>query len=166
MRNWCTTKQKSCSMVFALRMNILFSLYCSHSTDLSRQWDLVCWRRALLASNHWCAAFSLPQIFLLTGSTPDGYSREPGYQLFEGKHSDSPADVDKAAQQQLKFPPFHAAMLKEVWADASQNMGRIKIIISEGIYDGQPAPSYQRLRNIVAFSFQHAPLRECIMKDH
>ncbi len=55
-------------------------------------------------------------------------------------------------------------MLTQVWADAAQNMGRIKIIIAEGIHNGQATAGFQRLRNIVIFSFQHAPLRKQILE--
>ena len=42
---------------------------------------------------------------------------------------------------------------------ADDNMGRIKIIIAEGINHGQGPQAFDKTRNIVSFSFQHAPLR-------
>lgn len=74
--------------------------------------------------------------------------------------ANSDLEGDKGNSRQLCFPPFHSEMLTQVWADAAQNMGRVKIIIAEGIHNGQATAGFQKLRNIVAFSFQHAPLRE------
>ncbi|KAL2050234.1 hypothetical protein ABVK25_009461 [Lepraria finkii] len=73
--------------------------------------------------------------------------------------TDPDIDVDKANNLgQLRFPPFHSEMLTQVWADATQNLGRVKIIIAEGIRNGQGNYGFQRLKNVVMFSFQHAPL--------
>ena len=49
-------------------------------------------------------------------------------------------------------------MLSQVWADAAQNLGRVKIIIAEGIRHSQGSSGFQRMKNLVTFSFQHAPL--------
>ena len=58
---------------------------------------------------------------------------------------------------QLRFPPFHTEMLDQTWINPAQDLGRIKIIIAEGIRP-TPALGFEKTRNIVVFSFQHAPL--------
>ena len=97
---------------------------------------------------------------MLTQEAPDMSSRK----LFFRENipsTDPDIDVDKANNLgQLRFPPFHSEMLTQVWADATQNLGRVKIIIAEGIRNGQGNYGFQRLKNVVMFSFQHAPLRE------
>lgn len=71
-------------------------------------------------------------------------------------------DTDKIGTHGLlKFPPFHMEMLTQSWWSAGENMGRIKIIIAEGLVrKSATASPFERTKNIVSFSFQHAPLRE------
>jgi len=42
--------------------------------------------------------------------------------------------------------------------NAADDFGRLKIIISEGFQGRNPPITFERMRNIVWFSFQHAPL--------
>ncbi|KAL9129778.1 MAG: hypothetical protein Q9217_001854 [Psora testacea] len=58
---------------------------------------------------------------------------------------------------QLRFPPFHTEMLDQTWVNPAQDLGRIKIIIAEGIRS-TPASEFEKVRNVVIFSFHHAPL--------
>lgn len=51
-------------------------------------------------------------------------------------------------------------MLTQIWVNAAQRMGTVRIVIAEGIRQGQGAARFLKLRNIVTFSLQHAPLRE------
>ena len=52
-------------------------------------------------------------------------------------------------------------MLTQAWVLPWQSMGRIKVIIAEGISHGPPGTTpFERKRNLVAFSFQHTPLCE------
>ena len=37
-------------------------------------------------------------------------------------------------------------------------MGRIKVVISEGVLPALTALPFKRMKNLVSFSFQHAPL--------
>lgn len=61
----------------------------------------------------------------------------------------------------LKFPPFHPEMLSQAWVLPGQSMGRIKVVIAEGISRGKPGTTpFEKTRNLVAFSFQHTPLCE------
>ena len=58
----------------------------------------------------------------------------------------------------LAFPPFHPELLTQHYWNASEDLGRIKIIISEGTYCNHQDSSFERRKNIVCFAFQHAPL--------
>lgn len=70
-------------------------------------------------------------------------------------------DTDKGGTHGLlKFPPFHMEMLTQSWWSAGENMGRIKIIIAEGLMRSSATSPFERTKNIVSFSFQHAPIRE------
>lgn len=62
---------------------------------------------------------------------------------------------------QLRFPPFHSEMLSQAWVVPGQAIGRIKVIIAEGTCHGVLGTSpFEVTRNVVAFSFQHTPLRK------
>ena len=61
---------------------------------------------------------------------------------------------------QLRFPPFHTEMLTQTWANPAQSIGRIKVIIGEGISHGPAVSTFEKMKNLVSFSFQHAPLRK------
>lgn len=76
-------------------------------------------------------------------------------------NDNSGLDTDKSGiHGLLKFPPFHMEMLTQSWWSAGENMGRIKIVIAEGLMRSSAASQFERTKNIVSFSFQHAPLRE------
>ena len=47
-------------------------------------------------------------------------------------------------------------MLEQPWMDSAQSLGRIKVVIAEGI-NPTPSSAFQKIRNIVAFAFIHAP---------
>ena len=79
---------------------------------------------------------------------------------FEGAYADIGPDTDKDGNRdQLRFPPFHTEVLTQTWANPTQNVGRIKIVIAEGINHGSGVSAFERTKNLVSFSFQHAPLR-------
>ncbi|KAL9100270.1 MAG: hypothetical protein Q9163_004330 [Psora crenata] len=68
------------------------------------------------------------------------------------------ASFDKERKtNQLIFPPFHNEILDQTWVNPAQDLGRIKVIIAEGVRP-TPASGFEKIRNIVIFSFQHAPL--------
>lgn len=71
-------------------------------------------------------------------------------------------EMDKTGNQEcLRFPPFHQQMLVQEWWSPGEDMGRVKLVISEGIAPGQGSSSgFRRVKNLVTFSFQHAPLGE------
>ena len=70
------------------------------------------------------------------------------------------ADEDAAPAKQLHFPAFHSEVLTQIWANPAQHMGTIKVAIAEGICQGGETAGFVKLRNLVTFSFQHAPLRK------
>lgn len=61
----------------------------------------------------------------------------------------------------LRFPPFHHEMLSQDYWYPADEMGRIKIIIAEGLRDDSLAGCFKRVKSIVSFSFQHVPLGIC-----
>ncbi|KAL9029047.1 MAG: hypothetical protein Q9196_002669 [Gyalolechia fulgens] len=69
-------------------------------------------------------------------------------------------EFDKIGDQEcLRFPPFHQEMLMNNWWSAGEDLGRVRVVITEGIAsnEGQPT-AFRRVKNVVSFSFQHAPL--------
>lgn len=58
----------------------------------------------------------------------------------------------------LKFPSFRRELLYQNHWNPGDDIGRIKIVISEGFPRDSPSNPVERVKNIVAFSFQHAPL--------
>ena len=58
----------------------------------------------------------------------------------------------------LKFPCFRQELLQQNWWLPADELGRIKIVLSEGFPRNSVTTPFERIKNIVAFSFQHAPL--------
>jgi hypothetical protein len=58
----------------------------------------------------------------------------------------------------LKFPRFKHEALKTADWHPGDDIGRIKVVISEVIAPGSVTAPNERITNIVAFSFQPAPL--------
>lgn len=92
-------------------------------------------------------------------------SRMRAYTSLKKAYIDAVPDRDKDGNHdQLRFPPFHTEVLTQTWANPAQNIGRIKIVIAEGINHGPGVSAFERTKNVVSFSFQHAPLREVEFK--
>ncbi|KAL4991757.1 hypothetical protein BDW68DRAFT_151236 [Aspergillus falconensis] len=69
-------------------------------------------------------------------------------------------DVDKNGNQDtLRFPPFHQEILEQRHWDAGDLHGRIRVVIAEGFARPHRNPPFERVKEIIAFAFQHAPLR-------
>ena len=93
-------------------------------------------------------------------------SRTHAYTSLKKAYADAGLDTDKDGNHdQLRFPPFHTEVLTQTWANPAQNIGRIKIVIAEGINHGPGVSAFERTKNLVSFSFQHAPLREVESKN-
>ncbi|OBS21545.1 hypothetical protein FPOA_07882 [Fusarium poae] len=61
-------------------------------------------------------------------------------------------------KQVIGFPIFQQELLYQRHWSAADNLGRIKLVISEGNYHGsQDKMTFQKANNLVVFSFQHAP---------
>ncbi|KAI1810495.1 hypothetical protein GGS20DRAFT_594327 [Poronia punctata] len=58
----------------------------------------------------------------------------------------------------LKFPQFRNELLRQSYWSPADDVGRIKIIISEGFARDSLTVPIERIKNVIAFSFQHAPL--------
>ncbi|TVY81836.1 hypothetical protein LSUE1_G003008 [Lachnellula suecica] len=68
-------------------------------------------------------------------------------------------DLDKHGEfEKLKFPDFHKELLSQSYWNAGDDLGRIKVIIAEGFSRDNLTYAFERAKNIVSFSFQHAPL--------
>ncbi|CCC05485.1 hypothetical protein SMACR_09282 [Sordaria macrospora] len=61
-------------------------------------------------------------------------------------------------RERLKFPTFRRELLYESHWSPGDDLGRIKVLISEGFPRDSLTVPFERVKNIVAFSFQHAPL--------
>ncbi|KAH7312635.1 hypothetical protein B0I35DRAFT_356535 [Stachybotrys elegans] len=58
----------------------------------------------------------------------------------------------------LTFPSFHEELLQQNYWSPADDLGRIKLVLSEGFPRNSVSMPIERVKNIVAFSFQHAPL--------
>jgi hypothetical protein len=66
--------------------------------------------------------------------------------------------------ERLKFPVFHHELLTQSYWNAGDELGRIKVVIAEGLSRDPLSTTLDRIKNIVAFSFQHAPLGKLKLK--
>ncbi|KAL2824760.1 hypothetical protein BDW59DRAFT_82195 [Aspergillus cavernicola] len=72
---------------------------------------------------------------------------------------DLSSHVDKSGNQDtLRFPPFHQEILEQRHWDAGDLHGRIRVVIAEGFARPHRNPPFERVKEIIAFAFQHAPL--------
>ena len=81
------------------------------------------------------------------------------------------SDIDNHfhGETSLRFPKFHREILNQTDWQAGDELGRIKIVIAEGVMrpdsltptlGGVGGPlTFNKLRDVVAFAFQHAPQR-------
>ncbi|KAH6623696.1 hypothetical protein F5144DRAFT_369851 [Chaetomium tenue] len=60
--------------------------------------------------------------------------------------------------ERLRFPHFRRELLFQNHWRPGDDIGRIKIVISEGFPRDSLSAPIERVKNVVAFSFQHAPL--------
>ncbi|RFN50287.1 nadh dehydrogenase [Fusarium flagelliforme] len=69
------------------------------------------------------------------------------------------------AKKAIRFPMFQQVLLRQRHWSAADNLGRIKLVISEGVSHGsEDNKTFEKVHNLVIFSFQHAPqdLLECL----
>ncbi|KAF4999568.1 hypothetical protein FGRMN_2316 [Fusarium graminum] len=65
---------------------------------------------------------------------------------------------NKDLQQAIRFPTFQQELLYQRHWNPADNLGRIKLVISEGVFHRSPENNrFERVKNLVIFSFQHAP---------
>ncbi|KAJ6084497.1 hypothetical protein N7486_011297 [Penicillium sp. IBT 16267x] len=68
-------------------------------------------------------------------------------------------DIDRDGNPDvLRFPPFHPEILDQQHWDAGDPFGRVKVIISEGFARPHRSPPFERVKDVISLSFQHAPL--------
>ncbi|KAH8676660.1 hypothetical protein BGZ60DRAFT_371700 [Tricladium varicosporioides] len=68
-------------------------------------------------------------------------------------------DLDKHGEfEKIRFPTFHKELLSQSHWNAGDDFGRIKVVISEGFSRDNMSYPFERVKNLVSFSFQHAPL--------
>lgn len=70
--------------------------------------------------------------------------------------------MSEGGPHRLRFPSFHKEVLQQPHWEPGDPVGRIRLVLSEGVLreTTPPAPSaamFDRFRDVVAFSFQHAP---------
>lgn len=76
-------------------------------------------------------------------------------------NADWPLEVNRHGERDsLRFPPFHQDMITNGNWNPADPHGRIRIIISETVVHAHSLPAYERVKDLVGFSFQHAPLRK------
>ncbi|KAF5875386.1 uncharacterized protein Bfra_003840 [Botrytis fragariae] len=68
-------------------------------------------------------------------------------------------ELDKQGDyKKLEFPAFHRELLSQSYWNPGDDLGRVKVVVSEGIPRDNISMPFERIKNLVAFSFQHAPL--------
>jgi hypothetical protein len=60
--------------------------------------------------------------------------------------------------ENLKFPSFRNELVRQSYWSPADELGRIRIVISEGFPRDSLTVPMERVKNLVAFSFQHAPI--------
>ncbi|KAE8548509.1 hypothetical protein EYB25_008887 [Talaromyces marneffei] len=69
------------------------------------------------------------------------------------------SQIDKNGNHEiLRFPQFHPEVIDAYVWDAAETHGRIRVVISEGFSRPNRSPPFERVKDVVVFSFQHAPL--------
>ncbi|SZF03051.1 unnamed protein product [Blumeria hordei] len=58
----------------------------------------------------------------------------------------------------LKFPAFHKELVSQSYWSPVDDLGRIKVVITECIAREDAGYQFERIKNMLSFSFQHAPL--------
>jgi hypothetical protein len=53
---------------------------------------------------------------------------------------------------------FHRELLSQSHWNPGDDLGRVKVVIAEGFSRDNLSCPFERVKNIVSFSFQHAPL--------
>ncbi|KAJ5128399.1 hypothetical protein N7526_006565 [Penicillium atrosanguineum] len=72
---------------------------------------------------------------------------------------DLSSHIDREGNQDaLRFPSFHREILDQRHWDAGDSNGRIRLVIAEGFSRPHRSPPFERFKDVIMFSFQHAPL--------
>ncbi|KAI9682179.1 MAG: hypothetical protein M1817_000233 [Caeruleum heppii] len=109
--------------------------------ELTTTSDVVLWEARVLIDGR-CVAW---MVFPATGPWPQSID------WTSSKDRDGNNEV-------LRFPPFHSEILAQNWWSPAEDLGRVKVTIAEGFRRSDRHPPFERIKNTVSFSFQHAPL--------
>ncbi|KAK7739246.1 hypothetical protein SLS62_011272 [Diatrype stigma] len=86
-------------------------------------------------------------------------SKVPMKEFKTNCHVIQDADFTKDGELELlKFPQFRSELLRQSYWSPADEVGRIKIVISEGFPRDSLSVPIERVKNVIAFSFQHAPI--------
>ncbi|CEJ93748.1 hypothetical protein VHEMI09318 [[Torrubiella] hemipterigena] len=69
------------------------------------------------------------------------------------------ANSMKGDLEPLRFPTFRSEILEQNYWSPADDIGRIKVTISEGFLQPYTDRSVERIKNLVSFSFQHVPAK-------
>ncbi|KAK7730600.1 hypothetical protein SLS53_008990 [Cytospora paraplurivora] len=86
------------------------------------------------------------------------YSKHPELVKLEARILVDGQVTKRGELEQLKFPTFRRELLYQNHWNPGDDLGRIKIVISEGFPRDSPSNPFERVKNVIAFAFQHAPL--------
>lgn len=117
-----------------------------------------------MATSYWYEAFQNQQfVRSLTAMAAPRYLRQcisTCLTVYCMHLTNSSTEFDESGHQEcLRFPPFRQEMLLNTWWSAGEDIGRVKVVITEGLARSQGPPmAFRRTKNVVSFSFQHAPL--------
>ena len=89
-----------------------------------------------------------------SGDPGYSYSSQLGFRVADG--------LEERNGRHLHFPKFHREILQQPDWEPGEVVGRVKIVLAEGVLRENTPPAssavrFDRLRDVVAFSFQHAP---------
>ncbi|RBR22322.1 uncharacterized protein FIESC28_04516 [Fusarium coffeatum] len=77
---------------------------------------------------------------------------------FTNKSISWPCIISHIDAKVIRFPMFQRELLRQRHWSAADNLGRIKLVISEGVCHGsEDNKTFENVHNLVIFSFQHAP---------
>ncbi|KAJ5605111.1 hypothetical protein N7510_010265 [Penicillium lagena] len=87
------------------------------------------------------------------------FSQRTAWPHVIGKPFDLSSRIDRNGNQDfLRFPPFHPEILEQRGWNAEDTQGRIRVVIAEGFARPHRDPPFERVKDAIALSFQHAPI--------
>ncbi|TWU72842.1 hypothetical protein ED733_002388 [Metarhizium rileyi] len=117
-------------------------------------------------SLHFGGTFGLPTVCCFVPSLPAGTPfrvsihswNVPTVSKFTNSYSKFPENVQFEARLFIDGRLVAEELLQQDYWSPADDLGRIKLVLSEGFPRDSMTTPLERVKNIVAFSFQHAPL--------